>query len=156
LEPAVVRELLSSAGAAGRHFTPRYRRNHRPLSPRLLPATMAHGRFPPSPCDLLPHPPPIFFMYAPQAPTPAPSAPIIGTGASRPDPRCTVAASEIPIAPADRCPSKGFLHWRLSNTGPAALVRVESSVMGRRVDYEKTLDVKDSRSQNRTCRFLAS
>jgi hypothetical protein len=29
------------------------------------------------------------------------------------------------------CPlSRGFLHWRLSNAGPAALVRVETSVMG--------------------------
>ena len=27
-------------------------------------------------------------------------------------------------------PPRGFLHWRLSNAGPAALVRVESSVMG--------------------------
>src|SRR5262245_55912718 len=67
-----------------------------------------------------------------QRPDAAPSRPTIRTGAFRPDPSCTAAATEISIAPADRAApfSRGFLPWRLSNAGPAAVVRVASTVMG--------------------------
>src|SRR5215467_3344156 len=41
---------------------------------------------------------------------------------------CLLLPRKLPQADA-RAPL-GFLHWRLSNAGPAALVRVESSVMG--------------------------
>src|SRR5215467_13726378 len=49
-----------------------------------------------------------------------------------PGPRCTVPTSQISIAPADRGARSpaGFLHWRLSNAGPATLLCVDSSVMG--------------------------
>src|SRR5215470_4449996 len=49
-----------------------------------------------------------------------------------PGPRCTVPTSQISIAPADRGARspEGFLHWRLSNAGPATLLCVDSSVMG--------------------------
>ena len=57
--------------------------------------------------------------------------PTIGADARLSAKRCTRRASQIPIALADRSStSRGFLHWRLSNAGPAAMVRVESSVMG--------------------------
>ena len=93
---------------------------------------MALGRCRISPCHLVRNQPTICSIHALNAPTRPRLAPTIGTSASRTDPSCTAAASEISIAPADRTAplSRGFLPWRHSNAGPATLVRVESSVMG--------------------------
>src|SRR5262249_22107163 len=63
---------------------------------------MAHGRYPVFACHLVRNQPTICSIDALNAPTRRCLAPTIGTYASRPHLRCTVAASEIPIAPADR------------------------------------------------------
>jgi len=93
---------------------------------------MAHGRYPVSPCHLARNQPTISSIDALNASTGRCLTPTIGIYASRPHLRCTVAASEISIAPADRGARSpaGFLHWRLSNAGPVTLMRGESLVMG--------------------------
>src|SRR5215472_17993823 len=93
---------------------------------------MAHGRYPVSPCHLARNQPTISSIDALNASTGRCLTPTIGIYASRPHLRCTVAASEISIAPADRGARSpaGFLHWRLSNAGPATLLCVDSSCDG--------------------------
>src|SRR5215831_19443611 len=67
--------------------------------------------------------PSISLKSALNAPSLRPSVPTIGTHTSLHDLRCTVGASQIPIAPADRwCPSHAVsFPWRLSNAGPPAM-----------------------------------
>ena len=97
---------------------------------------MALGRCRIFPCHLVRNrptdQPTISSIHAINAPTRHRLDPTIRTGAFRPDPSCTVAAPEISIAPADRAApfSRGFLPWRVSNAGPAAVVHVASTVMG--------------------------
>src|SRR5262245_43491457 len=63
---------------------------------------MAHGRYPVSAYDLLRNHQTICSVDALKAPTRRCLAPALSTAVSRPDPRCTVAASQISIAPPDR------------------------------------------------------
>ena|SRR5262245_5888023 len=97
---------------------------------------MALGRCRIFPCHLVRNrptdQPTISSIHAINAPTRHRLDPTIRTGAFRPDPSCTVAAPEISIAPADRAApfSRGFLPWRLTNAGPAAVAHIASTVMG--------------------------
>src|SRR5262249_50451686 len=63
---------------------------------------MAHGRYPVSAYDLVRNHQTICSADALKAPTRRCLVPALSTAVCRPDPRCTVAASQISIAPADR------------------------------------------------------
>src|SRR5215475_2993101 len=93
---------------------------------------MAHGRYPVSAYDLVRNHQTICSVDALKAPTRRCLAPALSTAVSRPDPRCTVAASQISIAPPDRgahSPAVSF-PGGFRTHGPAAFARVESSMMG--------------------------
>src|SRR5262245_44680007 len=115
---------------------------------------MAHGRYPVSAYDLVRNHQTICSVDALKAPTRRCLAPALSTAVSRPDPRCTVAASQISIAPPDR----GAHSPRFPSL--AAFERRP----GRLRACGELHDGAPSRwgcchphpSQNRTCRFLAS